>query len=112
MRRLLVLSGALLAPAPSVFDSIQKDVAPDDGPKVHSALFSLRRSPRVTDVCVCPQYNVQLMTGALRMASPAPPSVVMTKKGGKKYRCHLPSTANATVDASSSISYCCAQTSC
>lgn len=64
--RLIALLAAA-ATAPSVFDSIQKDVAPDDGPK----------------------YNVQLMTGALRMP-PSAPSVVMTKKGGKKYRCYLP----------------------
>ena len=40
------------------------------------------------------QYSVQLLTGALRMPA-STPSVVMTKKGGKKYRCYLPEEGTA-----------------
>ena len=84
---LLQLTGSL---APTVFDSIQKDVAADDGPKVRSRAsdpaptHSTARGPAFAW-----QYSVQLLTGALRMPA-STPSVVMTKKGGKKYRCHLP----------------------
>ena len=38
-------------------------------------------------------YSVQLMTGAIYPKGAEPAglrTVVMTKKGGKKYRCHLP----------------------
>ena len=50
-----------------------------------------------------PRYTVQLLTGALAPSSRPPPgskSMVMTKKGGKKYRCHLPDSGQATADAS------------
>ena len=50
-----------------------------------------------------PRYTVQLLTGALAPSSRPPPgskSMVMTKKGGKKYRCHLPNSDQATADAS------------
>ena len=44
-----------------------------------------------------PKYAVQLMTGALAPRSYAnQKSVVMTKYGGKKFRCYLPSTVNNT----------------
>jgi hemimethylated DNA binding protein len=52
-----------------------------------------------------PKYSVQLMTGALNpspkgvvvdQGHPPPNSVVMTKRGGKRYRCHLPADPNAT----------------
>ena len=46
-----------------------------------------------------PKYAVRLMTGALNKASGLTadrPSIVMTKKGGKRYRCYLPTTANGT----------------
>ena len=49
-----------------------------------------------------PKYSVQLLTGALPPTSRPPAgtrSVVMTKKNGKKYRCHLPSMSNDTATA-------------
>ena len=45
------------------------------------------------------QYSVQLLTGALRMPA-STPSVVMTKKGGKKYRCYLSEEGTAGEAAS------------
>ena len=51
-----------------------------------------------------PTYSVQLMTGALNpspkgvvvdQGRPPPNSVVMTKRGGKRYRCHLPADPSA-----------------
>ena len=91
---LLQLTGSL---APSVFDSIQKDVAADDGPKVHSRTFTLPPRPAHSTPrghTFAWQYSVQLLTGALRMPA-STPSVVMTKKGGKKYRCYLPEEGTA-----------------
>ena len=94
---LLQLTGSL---APTVFDSIQKDVAADDGPKVRSRAsdpaptHSTARGPAFAR-----QYSVQLLTGALRMPA-STPSVVMTKKGGKKYRCYLPEEGTAGEAAS------------
>lgn len=90
---LLQLTGSL---APTVFDSIQKDVAADDGPKVRSRASvppdTKRTTPRGPTFAW--QYSVQLLTGALRMPA-STPSVVMTKKGGKKYRCYLPEEGEA-----------------
>jgi len=74
--RSLFLLG-LLRPsvAPSVFESIQRETSSADGPK----------------------YSVQLMTGALpSKTTEGRSSVVMTKKGGKRYRCYLPLDPNAT----------------
>ena len=40
-----------------------------------------------------PKFNVQLLRGALRHPPPGSRAVIMTKKDGKRYRCHLPSTS-------------------
>lgn len=52
-----------------------------------------------------PKYEVQLMTGAIyppgagQEQQRRPASMVMTKKGGKKYRCYLPQPPNVTEPA-------------
>ena len=49
-----------------------------------------------------PRFSVQLLTGALPPSQQPPhgtKSIVMTKKGGKKYRCHLPDTNRAPANA-------------
>ena len=47
-------------------------------------------SPSMDDA---PKFNVQLLNGALRHPPPGSHAVVMTKKNGKRYRCHIPSTS-------------------
>jgi hypothetical protein len=49
---------------------------------------------RGTSIDDGPKFNVQLLNGALRRP-PAGRSIVMTKKNGKRYRCHLPSTSTS-----------------
>ena len=47
-----------------------------------------------------PKFNVQLLSGALRHPPPGSRAVIMTKKNGKRYRCHLPSTSTEDEQAS------------
>ena len=46
-----------------------------------------------------PNFNVQLLTGALRVPPVGSRSYVMTKKNGKRYRCHLPNSNGQAIEA-------------